>query len=62
MNRQQTHSSFSNIKITKHMKHQNQPSALQDAKWRQVTLPEPTLIQVKGGGVPQGAQAPMKED
>ncbi len=46
------------------MKNQNQPSTLKDAKWCQVALPEPTLIQVKGGvdGVPQGAQATIKED
>jgi len=47
------------------MKNQNQLSTLKDAKWRQVALPEPTLIQVKGGvdtTPPQGAQATTKSD
>jgi len=46
------------------MKNQNQPSTLKDAKWRQVALPEPTLIQVKGGvdSTPQVTQTTVKSD
>ncbi len=46
------------------MKNQKQPSTLKDTKWRQVALPEPTLIQVKGGvdSTPQGTQTRVKSD
>lgn len=46
------------------MKNQSHPSTLKNAKWSQVALPEPTLIQVKGGvdSAPQGTRSEIKAD